>query len=222
MALPICSLGTEQLTNSTCNTEESGRIATVTRVIDGDTVIISTGDHVRLIGIDTPEIDYKSGKTEAGAIAARDALQAMIAGQQQVLLVFDQQRVDQYGRTLAHLFLADGTNVQARLLALGLAVPFPYPPDLKFVDCYHEASTAAISGAPIIMGNSQFANPTVPGITTPKTIIKACIVVIELKNCGSTYCRPGAINSARITMAMAPPTKNMNKEKQRYKVPISL
>lgn len=144
LALPVWSLGAEQLTNSTCSTEESGHTATVTKVIDGDTVIIGTGDHVRLIGIDTPEIDYKTGKAEAGAIAARDALQAMIARQQQALLIFDQQRVDQYGRTLAHLFLADGTNVQASLLAQGLAVPFPYPPDLKFVDCYHEASTTAM------------------------------------------------------------------------------
>lgn len=144
LALPICAPGAEQLTNTSCISGEVGQTVTVTKVIDGDTLIIGNGDHVRLIGIDTPEINYKTGKSEAGAIVAKEALQALIAGQPHVLLVYDQQRVDQYGRTLAHLFLADGTNVQARLLAQGLAVPFPYPPDLKFVDCYHGASTMAM------------------------------------------------------------------------------
>ena len=37
------------------DTEETGSL--VTRVIDGDTVELSNGERVRLIGIDTPEID---------------------------------------------------------------------------------------------------------------------------------------------------------------------
>ena len=40
----------------------------------------------------------------------------------------------------------------------------------------------AISGAPIISGIIQFANPVHAGITAPKIMTKACIVVIELKN----------------------------------------
>ena len=36
----------------------------------------------------------------------------------------------------------------------------------------------AMSGAPIIIGTIQFANPTKAGITAPKTIINACMVVI--------------------------------------------
>jgi hypothetical protein len=49
----------------------------------------------------------------------------------------------------------------------------------------------AMSGAPIIIGISQLANPTNPGMITPKIMISACIVVMELKNWGSTNCRPG-------------------------------
>ena len=36
----------------------------------------------------------------------------------------------------------------------------------------------AISGAPIIIGTNQFANPTKAGITPPKIIIKPCKVII--------------------------------------------
>ena len=37
---------------------------------------------------------------------------------------------------------------------------------------------SAISGAPIIIGNCQLAKPTKAGMTAPKIIINACIVVI--------------------------------------------
>ena len=40
----------------------------------------------------------------------------------------------------------------------------------------------AISGPPIIIGIIQLAKPVNAGITTPKIITRACIVVIELKN----------------------------------------
>ena len=80
----------------------------------------------------------------------------------------------------------------------------------------------AISGAPIIIGIIQLARPTPAGINAPKIMTSACTVVIELKNCGSTYCNPGWNNSARITIAMAPPTKNMIKANTRYMVPMSL
>ena len=80
----------------------------------------------------------------------------------------------------------------------------------------------AISGAPIIIGIIQLARPTPAGISAPKIITRACTVVMELKNCGSTNCRPGENNSSLITIAMAPPTKNIISEKTRYIVPISL
>lgn len=73
----------------------------------------------------------------------------------------------------------------------------------------------AISGAPIIIGTSQFANPTHAGMTAPNTMIKACMVVIWLKKSGSTSCRPGMKSSARMTIAMAPPIKNIVNEKTR-------
>ena len=66
---------------------------------------------------------------------------------------------------------------------------------------------SAMSGAPIISGIIQLARPTKAGMTAPKIITKACVVVIWLKNSGLTNCRPGWNSSARMTMAMAPPMK---------------
>ena len=84
------------------------------------------------------------------------------------------------------------------------------------------APDMAISGAPIIRGICQFASPTKAGITAPKIIINACIVVIWLKNPGTTNCKPGSKSSALIIKAIKPPTKNISKLNHRYKVPMSL
>ena len=53
-------------------------------------------------------------------------------------------------------------------------------------------------------------------------MIRPCIVVIWLKNSGCTICSPGWKSSARMTMAMLPPNRNMAKLNIRYMVPISL
>ncbi len=81
---------------------------------------------------------------------------------------------------------------------------------------------SAMSGAPIIIGIIQFARPTKAGMTAPKTMISACIVVIELKNSGWTNCRPGTASSERMTSAIAPPMKNITRLNTRYIVPMSL
>ncbi len=81
---------------------------------------------------------------------------------------------------------------------------------------------SAMSGAPIISGIIQLANPTKAGITAPKTITRPCMVVIWLKNSGWTICRPGWNSSARITMANEPPNRNAQKLNHRYIVPMSL
>src|SRR6185437_3391646 len=80
----------------------------------------------------------------------------------------------------------------------------------------------AMSGAPICIGISQFAKPTAPGISAPKIMMRPCNVVIELKNSGSTICRPGWNSSLRIVSAIMPPTMNMVNENHRYIVPMSL
>ena len=80
----------------------------------------------------------------------------------------------------------------------------------------------AMSGAPICSGIIQFARPTNAGITAPNTMISACMVVMELKNSGCTNCRPGMASSERMTSAIMPPMKNIERLKIRYIVPMSL
>src|SRR5213080_3809067 len=50
---------------------------------------------------------------------------------------------------------------------------------------------SAMSGAPTCIGIIQFASPTHAGMIAPKIMISACMVVNELKSCGSQNCSPG-------------------------------
>jgi len=121
----------------TCGPGTPDKRVAVEYVIDGDTVILSNDTHLRLIGINTPEINHeKPINTEPGAEAARRFLINLLNNDEAYLLVLGKEHKDRYGRLLGHLFLADGTNVQSSLLAQGLAVPLVIPPNLRFLDCY--------------------------------------------------------------------------------------
>lgn len=82
--------------------------ATVTRVVDGDTVIArgvdGTESPVRLIGIDTPESVKPGTAVECGARAAAQTLEELVEGKA-VTLTSDptQDRVDAFGRLLAYV-----------------------------------------------------------------------------------------------------------------------
>ena len=113
-------------------------------VIDGDTVILADNRHIRLIGINTPEINHDNLKqSDAGALEAKKALINLTKNQQSIHLVYGTERHDRHGRTLAHLYLKNGLNIQQELLRQGLAMPLRIGPNLSFADCYHKSSLSA-------------------------------------------------------------------------------
>jgi micrococcal nuclease len=128
-----------------CTNQAFDQVIRIKSVIDGDTVISNNDEHIRLIGIDTPEINYKTGISETGAITAKNYLKDLIQDASSIGMIFDEEKHDKYGRTLAHLFLADGTNIQTMMLLRGKAVPFTFPPNLKYTSCYYQAAETAHS-----------------------------------------------------------------------------
>jgi len=126
-----------------CESSEFDSLTSVSHIIDGDTFITTDNTHVRLLGIDTPEIDYETNNHEPGAVNARALLIQFLSQANQIGLVFDKESRDQYGRTLAHVFLVNGTNLQAELIKSGYAVPYTFPPNLMFTDCYYALAQTA-------------------------------------------------------------------------------
>ncbi len=102
----------------------AGKALHVKRVNDGDTITLTDGRLVRYIGVDTPEIDYKMRRAEPLAYEARDFNRRLLRGGE-VRLEFDSQKRDRYGRTLAYVFLPDGTFVNAEILKQGYGFFLP-------------------------------------------------------------------------------------------------
>lgn len=147
---------THSTPQSSCKPGSSDEIVEVTHIIDGDTVILKDGRHIRLIGINTPEIGRNGKASEPGAVAAREHLLSLLQGHRQILMEIDRQQFDRYKRTLAHLFLPDGENIQANLLAEGLATPLTIPPNLNYLDCYLHHSNEAIASQRGLWGLQQY------------------------------------------------------------------
>ena len=82
----------------------------VTRVIDGDTLVVQGVGTVRLIGVDTPEtVDPRRPVQFFGKEAS--AFTRRMAQGKVVRLEFDVERKDRFGRTLAYVYLPDATVV---------------------------------------------------------------------------------------------------------------
>jgi micrococcal nuclease len=92
----------------------------VTRIIDGDTLVVSGVGIVRLIGIDTPEMNDSRPAVRELATQASQTLSTLTMGKL-VRLEFDQTRKDRYDRTLAYLYLGDDTLVNAGMVRRGFA-----------------------------------------------------------------------------------------------------
>jgi len=111
----------------------------VQRVIDGDTIVITGGDRVRLLGIDAPErgdpvFDQATGR-----------LKELTASEPVNLEVCEER--DIYGRILATVKIGR-ININSVLLSEGLALPMLIPPCGHRVaeDVLEAAGQGAVSG----------------------------------------------------------------------------
>ncbi len=107
--------------------------AVVQHVIDGDTLVLGDGRHVRMLGIDAPEAGFGDKPREEFSAEATDWLRDRIEGRE-VALRIDYPKTDRYGRTLAWVFEPDGTLVNQQMLLAGrvkLLADFGLPADLE-------------------------------------------------------------------------------------------
>lgn len=88
----------------------------VSRVVDGDTVEMSDGTTVRLIGIDTPE------RGECGYQEASEMLTVVLDGQSVTLTPGARDDVDRYGRLLRYLDLESGVDANLAMIESGQAI----------------------------------------------------------------------------------------------------
>jgi len=126
----------------------------VTRVVDGDTIVLDAIGTVRLIGIDTPETVDPRKPVQAFGVEASAALRSMLDAQR-VRVAYDQQRHDKYGRTLAYVYLPDGTFVNREMVRRGYAHAYlNYP--FRHMDDFRAAEREAREASRGLWGDAPF------------------------------------------------------------------
>jgi micrococcal nuclease len=125
-----------------------GSLFRVTEVNDGDTVTIRAKsfagiplktERVRLIGIDAPEL-----RQEPWGRRSKCHLKKLLSKSNWVVEVeYDIDRRDKYGRLLGYLWGRDGRMLNERQVEAGMAVPYTFAPNVKYVERFADAQKRA-------------------------------------------------------------------------------
>ncbi len=114
-------------------------VVQVVRVIDGDTILVCCiarkREKVRYIGINTPETKHPTKGVEYYGKEAAEANRKLVEDKT-VILTFDVEQRDRYGRLLAYVFLEDSTFVNAWLVENGYAQVMTVPPNVKHQELF--------------------------------------------------------------------------------------
>ncbi|MCK9273003.1 thermonuclease family protein [Candidatus Gracilibacteria bacterium] len=110
---------------------------TITDVIDGDTVKIiynGTGTTVRILGLDTPEkYTTRTGYVECyGEEASNFAKTTLLGKKVNIISDYTQDKIDKYGRLLAHIKMQDGNLFQNLAIKNGYGFYYLYNIPTKF------------------------------------------------------------------------------------------
>jgi len=120
---------------------EARATRTCVRVIDGDTVLLDGDERVRLIGVDTPELHREGTPVQYFAREASAFTRGRVQGRR-VRLEYDRERRDKYGRTLAYVYLEDGTHLNLEIVRRGYGFAYTRHP-FRHLDEFRAAERAA-------------------------------------------------------------------------------
>ncbi len=95
----------------TVTTQVIAKQGQVSRVIDGDTVVLADSTHVRLYGIDAPESKMAYGPE------SKSFMVSMVLGQ---IVDVESKGLDRYGRTIGIITMGD-TNINEAMVQAGYA-----------------------------------------------------------------------------------------------------
>ena len=95
-----------------------------TRVIDGNTIILSNGETVKPIGVEAGEIKHPGKPVKDSRKEATAFINQMVKGKE-VRLEYGQQKKDKYGQLLAYIYLKDGVLLGIRSILTFHSIVYP-------------------------------------------------------------------------------------------------
>ena len=140
--LPAIPVQAEQTIDSLDG--EGGQLVAIVEVVDGDTVVLSDGRQVRLVGIQAPKLPLGRKGFEKWPLAdeSKAALEK-VALNQKFQLRYGGSRMDRHGRVLAHMVGEDGLWAQGEMLRLGMARVYTFPDNRAVIPALLEAEREA-------------------------------------------------------------------------------
>ncbi|MCA9073598.1 MAG: thermonuclease family protein [Planctomycetaceae bacterium] len=138
----------------------------VERVIDGDTILVESGQRVRLIGVDTPETKHPDRPVEQLGKEAFHFTQSLV-GDGPVRLEFDRERRDPYRRLLAYVYLPDERLLNEQLILAGYSeaeTNFPFRSDMK--RRFQQAETVAREAKRGLWSIDEHVEASAPAVTS--------------------------------------------------------
>ncbi len=126
--------------------KEKLKFITVARVIDGDTLVTSSGETIRLANINSPE------KSSNLSSLSKDYLSSFINKS----IYIDIIKIEKYGRTLGKIYTQDNSYINLQLVNLGLASKFLV--DESELKDFNKAEESAINNEKGIWKKSEFEN----------------------------------------------------------------
>jgi micrococcal nuclease len=124
LAAALVTMAPARLADADGGTPRLDKVRVVT-VHDGDTITVSLdgrSEKVRLVGIDTPELEDERPEYRQVAEAAREFTRSALKGKTVTLEVDPRQGDrDRYARLLRYVILGDGTNFNEELVRTGYA-----------------------------------------------------------------------------------------------------
>lgn len=151
----------------TCPIQQRDREARVVSVYDADTLTLTGGERVRLLGIDAPELGRDGQPHEPFALQGRDYLRRLLAESgHRVLIHQGDETRDRHGRLLAWLFLPDGRNVQRLLLEQGYVMQVTLAPNTAYASCLQPVELAARQARRGIWSQEVY-HPGIPATAIP-------------------------------------------------------
>lgn len=139
--------------------------AQLVSVVDGDTLIVNIGEtecKIRLIGIDTPEsVNPDESMNTVWGTYASDYTKKLLENVSTIYLEYDVSPTDQYGRTLAYVWLSEDTSntqnmLNTILLTDGYAINKVFKPNVKYASDFENVRNIAESNGTGLWADEGF------------------------------------------------------------------
>lgn len=166
---------------------EAGETGRVVRVIDGDALVLDTGQSVRLVSIEAPALRPRNRDPDPYAVEASRTLEDMALGRQ-IRLYYPGLTRDRYDRALAHVVTIDGAGpelwLNKELIVRGAARVRLYPDTARrgeeLLVLENEARAAGVG----LWSKRDFSVPQAPLFEAQSAGFSVLIGTFEIREAG--------------------------------------